>query len=117
MSAIPKSEGVGLMLNRRVGSKVIIMGNPDATDEEVLEAIREGIVITVVGVDTGMHQKQKDNVVHLNDGNQKDGQIQRRHSNRGGIARIGIKAGSALYIAREELLLRTKKLKEATETI
>lgn len=118
MSAMPKTEGVGLMLNRRVGSKVIIKSNPDATDEEVLDAIKEGIVLTVVGVDKGAYQKPEGNSIQTaNDAELNNGQARHRQHNRSGIARIGIKAGSAIYIAREELLLRAKKVKETVQPL
>lgn len=115
MNAMPKTEGVGLMLNRKVGSKVIIMSNPNATDEEVLGAIKQGIVLTVVGVDNNTHYKRADGNSLNEDQSMYGAHSGQRSHKRTGVARIGIKAENALYIAREELLLRSRKEKDDIE--
>lgn len=109
MSGMLKQEGAGLMLNRKVGTKVIMMSKPDVSDEEILAAMREGIVLTVVGLEQGQNHKQNGNSIHRDEHGQYDNQRNKRHFNRGGVARIGIKAQDAIYIAREELLTRQKK--------
>ena len=93
MSEALKQDGVGLMLNRRVGSKVIMTADPEASDEEVLAAIKNGIVLTLVNVSRGTKPGAKFE--------ERDGSKDLKNA---GGARLGIKASKCIFIAREEIL-------------
>ncbi len=106
-------EGAGLVLTRKVGERIIIAANPSATDDEILSAIRSGIVISLVEVSQRKGPREFDNA-----GNRqplggraasKDElgmhATQRKEFVKGhGSARIGFKAPLAISISREEIL-------------
>ena len=104
-------EGAGLVLTRKVGERIIISADPKASDAELLETIREGIVVTMVDV------TQTRRAPAPSRGNERDTNgrpasaddksmhgAQRGFVAGRGTGRIGFKAGRAISITREEIL-------------
>lgn len=105
-------EGAGLVLTRKVGERIIIGADPQASDEELLATIRGGIIVTMVDVSQarrapapsrasereaqGRHASDDEKSMH---GAQRGGFVAGR-----GTGRIGFKAGRAISITREEIL-------------
>lgn len=104
-------EGAGLVLTRKVGERIIISADPQASDAELLETIREGIIVTMVDV------AQTRRAPAPSRGNERDAKARPASADeksmhgaqRGfvagrGTGRIGFKAGRAISITREEIL-------------
>lgn len=86
--------GVGLILARNRGERIMISANPNATDAELLAALREGLTITVVDIYEYQHPNRK-TVREVVD--------------------VGIRASNHLSIAREELITRQQAKKETVD--
>lgn len=84
--------GVGLLLSRFRGERIIINASKTATDEQIIAAVRgQGIVITLVDV------------------------FEKRFANKTATrltANIGIKASSDLCIMREEIINTPRRSEE-----
>lgn len=110
-----EGEGAGLVLTRKVGDKIVIGANENASDAEILDAIRSGIYVTLVEVTpvrrapkrhfsapenfsngTGREATPEELSMHL--ASRKDAMAGK------GSARIGIKVDRAITIHREEIL-------------
>lgn len=103
-----KPEGAGLILSRKVGERIIVSADAKATPEQILEAIRAGIVISLVDVNAskGGNNRQDSRISEAQkqkNGNTSDtlGAPKRSFM---GSARIGLKASPFISIAREEIL-------------
>jgi hypothetical protein len=125
-------EGAGLVLTRKVGERIIIGASPDASDAEILDAIRSGLIISLVDVSQprrgpSTHSRYRSlptspepgNVANptegwrlANQGNRHASESERsmhqaqarEQSSTRGSARIGLKGSRALTISREEIL-------------
>lgn len=86
--------GVGLILARNRGERIMISAKPGATDAELIAALREGLVITVVDIYEYQHPNRK-TVREVVD--------------------VGIRASTHLSIAREELITRQQSRKETAD--
>lgn len=85
--------GAGLVLSRRVGERIFVTADPKASDEEILAAMRQGVMITVVEVTaTGRRHFTTDVAVQPQEEPPK------------GTARIGLKCSKALTLMREEII-------------
>ncbi|WP_408601227.1 hypothetical protein [Pseudomonas sp. PLMAX] len=85
--------GAGLVLSRRVGERIFVTANPKASDEEILAAAREGVMITLVEVTATGRRHFTTEVA---------GQQQEEAPK--GTARIGLKCSNALTLMREEII-------------
>lgn len=85
--------GAGLVLSRRVGERIFVTADPKATDADVLAAMREGVMITVVEVTATGRRHFTTEVA---------GQQQEEPPK--GTARIGLKCSKALTLMREEII-------------
>ena len=85
--------GAGLVLSRKVGERIFVTADPKATDEEILAAMREGVMITVVEVTATGRRHYTTDVA----GKQQDDPPK-------GTARIGLKCSKALTLMREEII-------------
>lgn len=100
-------EGAGLVLTRKVGERIIISADKTASDAEILETLREGIIVTMVEVTP----RRTPVSARGNDGESKGRPVspeeQSMHGAQRGVGRgsgrIGFKAGRAISITREEL--------------
>ncbi|WOF82162.1 hypothetical protein P5704_025575 (plasmid) [Pseudomonas sp. FeN3W] len=89
------ASGAGLVLSRYRGERIMIKANQKATDQEILDAIRnEGIVVTLVDMFDYRHPNHK---------------TTRR------VAKVGIRASNHLSIAREEIINRERAVKDSTD--
>ncbi len=86
--------GAGLILTRHRGERIMISADPSATDAELLTALREGLVITVVDIYDYQHPNRK--TIRP-------------------IAEVGIRASKHLSIAREEIINRQNPKKDAVD--
>jgi sRNA-binding carbon storage regulator CsrA len=89
---LPKPDGSGLILTRRAGERIYVMAKDDASDAEIIAAVREGMIISLLHVSTGM---------------ERDPEMPR------GTAKLRFQASEHLYIAREELLRDYKEIDQA----
>jgi len=102
--------GAGLVLSRKTGQNFRIKGDPDATDEEILAAMRgPGINIRLVEI-TSMGRKFHNAPVHVDgnpsqDSSPRDGAVAVAvYDGTKGSAKIGIRAPTVLAIEREEII-------------
>lgn len=86
--------GAGLILARNRGERIMISADPAASDAELLAALREGLVITVVDIYEYQHPNRK--TVRP-------------------VAEVGIRASKHLSIAREEIINRQNPKKETAD--
>lgn len=90
------SAGAGLVLCRKAGERIFVTANSNASDEEILAAMRQGVMITLVEV-TGGRRYFDTNVPAGQQSQSKDEPSK-------GAARIGLKCSKALTIMREEII-------------
>lgn len=84
--------GLGLVLSRYAGEKIIIKAAKDATDQELLDALKkDGIILTMVDMIDYKHPG---------------------HSKSRRVAKIGIGAPKSISILREEI---SEKYEEKTQ--
>jgi sRNA-binding carbon storage regulator CsrA len=110
-------EGAGLVLTRKVGERIIIGADPDATDEQILSAIRGGMVVSLVEVAQARRpiSKGQDRQAPGRDATAEEksmhaAQAQARTFITGkGSARIGFKVDRAISITREEILQQAEQ--------
>ncbi|MBI6882893.1 hypothetical protein [Pseudomonas putida] len=102
-------EGAGLVLTRKVGERIIIGADPKASDAEIVAAIRNGVVVTLVEVAqarrapsrgnereaTGRAPSADERMMHA---------AQKPFVSGRGTGRIGFKGDRAISITREEIL-------------
>lgn len=102
-------EGAGLVLTRKVGERIIISADKTASDAEILETLREGIIVTMVEVTPRRTPASARGNEGESKGRPASPEEQSMHgAQRGfgvgrGSGRIGFKAGRAISITREEL--------------
>lgn len=86
--------GAGLVLARKAGERIFITADPKATDEAVLAAMRQGVMITLVDVTSTGRRHYTTEVAG-----------QQHEEFPKGTARIGLKCSLALNLMREEIIL------------
>lgn len=108
-------EGAGLVLTRKVGERIIIGADPEATDEQILSAIRGGMVVSLVEVaqarrPIGKGQDRQPLGRDATDEERSMHAAQARTFIAGkGTARIGFKVDRAISITREEILQQAEQ--------
>lgn len=85
--------GAGLVLSRKAGERIFVTADPTASDEDILAAMRQGVMITLVEVTATGRRHFTTDVA----GQQQEEQPK-------GTARIGLKCSKALTIMREEII-------------
>lgn len=86
--------GAGLILERNRGERIMISADPSASDADLIAALREGLVITVVDIFEYQHPNRKTTRP---------------------VAKVGIRASKHLSIAREEIINRQNPKKDAVD--
>lgn len=105
----PVGEGAGLVLTRKVGERILIGADPQATDAEILNAIKSGMIVSLVEVSLPRRAGHGNRSSEAN-GNRRDanGAVINAHGRDfhagKGSARIGLKASRAISITREEIM-------------